>query len=277
MRFLDFREDMSSTLEEKERRVQAAVEVYCGRLAPNKISSTYNVPRSTIEELVKRVPIGMEADSATSKHLFRTFSKIVLGDNVENLPYTDDEVRAGLSSFLLGSLSKFSVHARYGVPKTSLKRQLKTLYDTMKWTTEDLVAMKSDTTKHSLIKNGCAQHVVKKAGASRMISPTENLLVQAVASAKDNVGAGYGRRAMMGDYKQIIHSIGDSMMAIAKTPKDVSAAKRLQSANPSYGFLERNYSPPAKSDNNGIEFQPFTKKGSSEFTESESWKSSPRN
>ena len=126
MRFLDFREDMSSILDEKERRVQAAVEVYCGRLAPNKISSTYNVPRSTIEELVKRVPIGMEADSATSKHLFRTFSKIVLGDNVENLPYTDDEVRAGMSSFLLGSLSKLSVHARYGVPKTSLKRQLKT-------------------------------------------------------------------------------------------------------------------------------------------------------
>jgi len=251
---------MSSTKEELSRRIVAAVEVFSGRLTPNKISSTYNVPRSSVEELVKRAPIGIEVDSSTSKVLFRSLSKVVFGDNVEDLPYTDDEVRAGMSAYLLGELSKPKVHARYGVPETTLKRQLNTLYGTMNWTTEDLVAMKNDTTKHSIIKKGCAEHVAKRAGASRLISPTENLLVQAVASAKDNVGAGYGRRAMLDDYKQIIHSIGDSMLERAETPKEVSAAKRLQLANPSYGFLRRNYVPPTNSDNNRIEKEPFTKK-----------------
>jgi hypothetical protein len=144
---------MSSTKEELSRRIVAAVEVFSGRLTPNKISSAYNVPRSSVEELVKRAPIGIEVDSSTSKVLFRSLSKVVFGDNVEDLPYTDDEVRAGMSAYLLGELSKPKVHARYGVPETTLKRQLNTLYGTMNWTTEDLVAMKNDTTKHS-IKEG---------------------------------------------------------------------------------------------------------------------------
>jgi len=258
VRFLGFRGIMSSTLEETERRVQAAVEVYCGRLSPNKICSTYNVPRSTVEELVKRAPIGIEVDSSASKHLFRTFSKMVFGDNVENLPYTDDEVRAGMSAYILGELSKPMVHDRYGVPETTLKRQLKTLYDTMGWKTEDLVAMKKDKAKHSIIKNGCAQHVSKKRGAARMMTEAEGLLMQGIASAKDNAGAGSGRRAMMSSYQEVIRAVGDEMMTRANTLREIAAAKRLQSSNPSYSFLERNYIPPPDSANNGI--VPFTKK-----------------
>ncbi len=47
---------------------------------------------------------------------------------------------------------------------------------------------------------------------------TDNLFEQALASAMDNVGTGYDRRAMMADYNDILYSIGNSMMERAQTP-----------------------------------------------------------
>ena len=123
---------MTTTDEDLQRRVAAEVALYSHQIVPSKITSVFHTPRATVEALVKKLPPDIEHDSPQSKQLLRKVSRIVFGDDIKSLPYTDNELRLGMGEYLLGNLSKPEVHERFGVPGTTLKRHLKELYSNVR-------------------------------------------------------------------------------------------------------------------------------------------------